>query len=200
MIINLLNPVITHSTYKLMSDEEAVEQYLLTQNVNYFNLLYDRYTNKVYAKCISMLRDAEQAEDATQEIFVKILLSLSKFNARSKFSTWLYSITYNFCIDIIRKGKKEIIVSLEDHTKVDLEDNGMYDAEIMETNVFRLKEVLNLMNAEDKSILLMKYQDDMSIKEICGVIDKTESAVKMKILRAKERFMKIYQESYGQSG
>ncbi len=200
MIINLLNPVITHSTYKLMSDEEAVEQYLLTQNVNYFNLLYDRYTNKVYAKCISMLRDAEQAEDATQEIFVKILLSLSKFNARSKFSTWLYSITYNFCIDIIRKGKKEIIVSLEDHTKVDLEDNGMYDAEIMETNVFRLKEVLNLMNAEDKSILLMKYQDDMSIKEICGVIEKTESAVKMKILRAKERFMKIYQESYGQSG
>ena len=200
MIINLLNPVITHSTYKLMSDEEAVEQYLLTQNVNYFNLLYDRYTNKVYAKCISMLRDAEQAEDATQEIFVKILLSLSKFNARSKFSTWLYSITYNFCIDIIRKGKKEIIVSLEDHTKVDLEDNGIYDAEIMETNVFRLKEVLNLMNAEDKSILLMKYQDDMSIKEICGVIEKTESAVKMKILRAKERFMKIYQESYGQSG
>jgi len=200
LIINLLNPVITHSTYKLMSDEEAVEQYLLTQNVNYFNLLYDRYTNKVYAKCISMLRDAEQAEDATQEIFVKILLSLSKFNARSKFSTWLYSITYNFCIDIIRKGKKEIIVSLEDHTKVDLEDNGIYDAEIMETNVFRLKEVLNLMNAEDKSILLMKYQDDMSIKEICGVIEKTESAVKMKILRAKERFMKIYQESYGQSG
>ncbi len=200
MIINLLNPVITHSTYKLMSDEEAVEQYLLTQNVNYFNLLYDRYTNKVYAKCISMLRDAEQAEDAAQEIFVKILLSLSKFNARSKFSTWLYSITYNFCIDIIRKSKKEIIVSLEDHTKVDVEDNGMYDAEIMETNVFRLKEVLNLMNVEDKSILLMKYQDDMSIKEICDVIDKTESAVKMKILRAKERFMKIYQESYGQSG
>lgn len=183
-----------------MSDEEAVEQYLLTQNVNYFNLLYDRYTNKVYAKCISMLRESEQAEDATQEIFVKILLNLSKFNARSKFSTWLYSITYNFCIDIIRKGKKEIIVSLEDHTKVDIEDNGAYDAEIMETNVFRLKEILNLMNVEDKSILLMKYQDDMSIKEICDVIDKTESAVKMKILRAKERFMKIYQDSYGQSG
>jgi DNA-directed RNA polymerase specialized sigma24 family protein len=63
-----------------------------------------------------------------------------------------------------------------------------------------LKEVLNLMNVEDKSILLMKYQDDMSIKDICTVIDKTESAVKMKILRAKERFMKIYQDSYGQSG
>lgn len=179
-----------------MSDEEALEQYLLTQNVNYFNLLYDRYTNKVYAKCISMLKESELAEDATQEIFVKVILNLSKFSGKSKFSTWLYSVTYNFCIDIIRKGKKEIIISLEDNTKIDVEDDGMLDAEIMETNVYRLKEVLGLMNVEDKSILMMKYQDDLSIKEICEVIDKTESAVKMKILRAKERFLKIYQECY----
>jgi RNA polymerase sigma-70 factor (ECF subfamily) len=183
-----------------MSDETALEQYLLTQNVNYFNLLYDRYTNKVYAKCVSILRDSEQAEDATQEIFVKVLLSLSKFNGKSKFSTWLYSITYNFCIDIIRKGKKDIITSLEDNVNYDVEDYGTLDAEIMETNVFRLKEVLGLMNVEDKSILMMKYQDDLSIKEICDVMDKTESAVKMKILRAKERFLKIYQENYGKSG
>ncbi|MFN8338684.1 MAG: RNA polymerase sigma factor [Saprospiraceae bacterium] len=179
-----------------MSDEEALEQYLLTQNVNYFNLLYDRYTNKVYAKCISMLKESELAEDATQEIFVKVILNLSKFSGKSKFSTWLYSVTYNFCIDIIRKGKKEIIISLEENTKIDIEDDGMMDAEIMETNVYRLKEVLGLMNVEDKSILMMKYQDDLSIKEICDMMDKTESAVKMKILRAKERFLKIYQESY----
>lgn len=182
-----------------MSDEAALEQYLLTQNVSYFNLLYDRYTNKVYSKCISMLKDGEKAEDATQEIFVKVLLSLSKFNGKSKFSTWLYSITYNFCIDIIRKDKKEIISSLEDNTKFDIEDN-IEDSEIMETNVYRLKEVLGLMNVEDKSILMMKYQDDLSIKEICDVMDKTESAIKMKILRAKERFLKIYQENYGKSG
>ena len=183
-----------------MSDEEALEQYLLTQNVNYFNLLYDRYTNKVYSKCISMLKESELAEDATQEIFVKVLLSISKFSGKSKFSTWLYSVTYNYCIDIIRKGKKEIIVSLEDNTKLDLEDDGILDAEIMETNVFRLKQVLGLMNVEDKSILMMKYQDDLSIKEICDVMEKTESAVKMKILRAKERFLKIYQENYSRSG
>ena len=143
-----------------------------------------------------MLKESELAEDATQEIFVKVILNLSKFSGKSKFSTWLYSVTYNFCIDIIRKGKKEIIISLEDNTKIDVEDDGMLDAEIMETNVYRLKAVLGLMNVEDKSILMMKYQDDLSIKEICEVIDKTESAVKMKILRAKERFLKIYQECY----
>lgn len=199
MIVNLLNPIIVHSSYKTMSDESALEQYLLTQNVNYFNLLYDRYSNKVFAKCISMLKDNDIAEDATQEIFVKVLLSLSKFNGKSKFSTWLYSITYNFCIDIIRKGKKDIITPLDDNTYLDIEDN-IDDSEILETNVFRLKEILEKMNIDDKSILMMKYQDDLSIKEICDVMDKTESAIKMKILRAKERFLKIYQENYGKSG
>ncbi|MBK9737231.1 MAG: RNA polymerase sigma factor [Saprospiraceae bacterium] len=179
-----------------MSDEDALEQYLLTQNVNYFNLLYDRYTNKVYSKCVSMLKDQEMAEDASQEIFVKILLSLSKFSGKSRFSTWLYSITYNFCIDLIRKRKNDITVAYDDFSKVDSEDDEINDSELLEINVLRLQEVLIEMNAEDKSILLMKYQDDLSIKEICEAINKTESAVKMKILRAKERFLRIYNLKY----
>jgi len=179
-----------------MTDEEAVEQYLITQNVNYFNLIYDRYTNKVYAKCISMLKDNEAAEDATQEIFVKILLSLSRFTGKSKFSTWIYSITYNYCIDMIRRDKKDIEVAVNDFSRIDHVDDNLLDAEILETNIFRLKVVLNHMNVEDKSILMMKYQDDLSIREICEMLNKTESAVKMKILRAKEKFIKIYNEHY----
>ncbi|MBL0023882.1 MAG: RNA polymerase sigma factor [Saprospiraceae bacterium] len=181
-----------------MSDEEALKQYLNTQNVNFFNLLYDRYTDKVFAKCILMLRDHELAEDATQEIFVKILLSLSKFGGKARFSTWLYSITYNYCIDQIRKAKKEITLPIYDNSKTDHIDDGMYDSEIKETNVFRLKEIMEKLNADDKSILMMKYQDDFSIKEICVILDKTESAVKMKILRAKEKFLRIYSEQYGE--
>lgn len=196
MIINLLNPIIVSTSYKMMTDEEAVEHYLKTQNVNYFNLIYDRYTNKVYAKCISMLKDNEAAEDSTQEIFVKILLSLSRFTGKSKFSTWIYSITYNYCIDMIRREKKDIEVAVNDFSRIDHEDDNIFDAEILETNISRLRVVLNHMNAEDKSILMMKYQDDLSIREICDMLNKTESAVKMKILRAKEKFIKIYKEHY----
>ena len=72
----------------------------------------------------------------------------------------------------------------------------MYDSEIKETNVFRLKEVMERLSAEDKSILMMKYQDDLSIRDICNILDKTESAVKMKILRAKEKFLKIYHHEF----
>jgi RNA polymerase sigma factor (sigma-70 family) len=195
LIVNLLNPIITNSNLKSLSDEEAVSLYLESQNVNYFNLLYDRYTNKVYAKCVSMLKDDELAEDASQEIFVKILLNLSKFGGKSKFSTWLYSITYNFCIDAIRKSKKDTSVAFEDG-RMDIEDDSLYESEIMEVSVARLKEILDVINPDDKIILMMKYQDDMSIREISEAQDKSESAVKMQILRAKERFLKVYKEKY----
>lgn len=197
MIINLLNPVISGAASKSISDEEAITAYLETQNVNYFNILYDRYSKKVFGKCYSLLKSEAKAEDAAQEIFVKVLLNLSKFSGKSKFSTWLYSITYNFCIDAIRKNKKNIGVLVDDIGRYgDVVEDDIEDTEIIEKNVFRLKEVLNIIPAGDKAILLMKYQDEFSIKEICGIIDKSESAVKMKIKRAKEKFMKTYKEMY----
>lgn len=197
MIINLLNPVISGATSKSISDEEAIEAYLETQNVNYFNILYDRYSKKVFGKCYSLLKSEAKAEDAVQEIFVKVLLNLSKFSGRSKFSTWLYSITYNFCIDVIRKNKKNVGVLVDDMGIYgEVIEDEIEDSEIMETNVLRLKEVLNVLPSGDKAILLMKYQDEFSIKEICRIIDKSESAVKMKIKRAKEKFIKTYKELY----
>lgn len=197
MIINLLNPVISGAASKSISDEEAIETYLETQNVNYFNILYDRYSKKVFGKCYSLLKSEAKAEDAAQEIFVKVLLNLSKFSGKSKFSTWLYSITYNFCIDAIRKNKKNVGVLVDDIGRYGEEvEDEIEDTELMETNVLRLKEVLNILPAGDKAILLMKYQDEFSIKEICSIIDKSESAVKMKIKRAKEKFIKTYKELY----
>jgi len=197
LIINLLNPVISGAASKSISDEEAIEAYLETQNVNYFNILYDRYSRKVFGKCYSLLKSEAKAEDAAQEIFVKVLLNLSKFSGRSKFSTWLYSITYNFCIDAIRKNKKNVGVLVDDIGRYGEEvEDEIEDTELMETNVLRLKEVLNKIPAGDKAILLMKYQDEFSIKEICSIIDKSESAVKMKIKRAKEKFIRTYKELY----
>ncbi len=197
VFINILNPVISGVISKSTSNEEIIEKYLASQNATYFNALYDRYSTKIFGKCYSLLRDQGLAHDASQEIFVKVLLNLSKFKKKAKFSTWLYSITYNFCIDMIRKKKKNLGVLVEDiNVYGDEIVDDIEDSYIMETNVVRLKKVLNEIPAGDKAILLMKYQDDFSIKDICGVLNKSESAVKMKIKRAKEKFKKVYTEFY----
>ena len=88
------------------TDNELITRFLADQNPEHFTLLYRRYAGKVFAKCISMLSDEGLARDAVQDIFIKVYLNLARFNEKSSFSTWLYSITYNFCIDIIRRKKK----------------------------------------------------------------------------------------------
>ena len=196
MFINLLNPLVTGNIKESITDDEVIEKYLQSGNSHYFDLLYDRYSKKVFAKCISLLKDHAWAEDATQDIFVKILLKLSDFSGRSKFSTWLYSITYNYCIDQIRKKKKDPSVLVDEYVENEGTEDNIEDAFLMETSVTRLKVILGEMPVNDKSVLLMKYQDEMSIKEMCEVLDKSESAIKMKIKRAKERFVKIYNEKY----
>lgn len=196
-MIRLLFALLTKNVAKSISDEEAVQGYIKSQKRVYFDLLYSRYSSKIFGKCLSLLKDEAKAEDATQEIFVKILLNLSKFSGKSKFSTWIYSITYNFCIDAIRKKKKDKSILVEDlANEHDSADDDIEDRFLLEMHVKRLKIILEKIPIGDKSILLMKYQDDMSIREISGILNKSESAVKMKIKRAKQKFRKIHNESF----
>ncbi len=196
-MINLLNALVTGGISSSISDEDAIREYLATQNVAYFSLIYERYSKKVFAKCISMLKNDVKAEDAMQEIFMKVMLNLSKFKFTSKFSTWLYSITYNYCIDQTRKKKKSIEQKVEDiNVLEDIHDEQDMDSEILEVETSRLKIILDEMKESDRATLLMKYQDDLTIKEMCEIFQKSESAIKMQIKRAKEKFIKIHRLKY----
>lgn len=179
-----------------MRDFEVIHNYLETQASICFSLLYDRYAPKIYGKCLAILKDEALAEDATQEIFMKIFLNLSRFEEKAKFSTWIYSITYNFCIDYIRRKHKQGDIFSEDIDKVaDLEDD-VPDQALMEMETNQLKKVLDQLGTGDRTLLLMKYQDDMSIKEMSDILDKSESAVKMKLKRAKEKAQRLKDELF----
>ena len=180
-----------------MSDIDIIRQYLNHQSTTCFSLLYERYSKKVYSKCISLLKDEALAHDATQEIFTKIFLNLSKFAERAKFSTWVYSITYNYCIDYIRRRKKQLNLFVDDIERApDLPDEEVRDEELLTMNLKQLTVVLDNIPLDDKTILLMKYQDELSIREIAGILDKTESAIKMRIKRAKAKAQKTRQDMF----
>lgn len=181
-----------------LSDEAIIRRFLETKDNAWFSRLYRRYSSKVYAKCIGMLREEALAQDAAQEIFVKLYVSLTKFSGRSKFSTWVYSVTYNFCIDLIRKRKKEQKLFTEEQDNLPEVIDEVPDEMLLQMEVKRLKRVLDEIPVEDKAVLLMKYQDEMSIKEICEATGRSESAVKMKIKRAKHKSQRAYERLYAQ--
>jgi RNA polymerase sigma factor (sigma-70 family) len=179
------------------TDSQLIAQYLRDQNPTSFSKLYRRYAGKVFAKCYSMLNDEGLARDATQEIFIKVMLNLARFSEQSSFSTWIYSITYNYCIDLIRKRKKVPVLFTEDVGKVSKESNvEVPDSVLLEMKQERLGQVLDRLPAGDKAILMMKYQDDLQIKEIAEILNKTESAIKMQIMRAKQKAQAIYDDLY----
>lgn len=179
----------------ILTDEELVDLYRSTHSNRHFDTLYDRYVNKVFAKCIGMLKDRAMAEDATQEIFMKILLNISNFKGTAKFSTWIYSITYNYCIDYLRKQKKKRVVSDESKIADDIVEE-VSDKELLEIKIERLEVVLNAAEPKDRAILMMKYNDQLSIKDMAKTLNRSESAIKMSILRAKHRVKKIYKNLY----
>jgi RNA polymerase sigma factor (sigma-70 family) len=176
---------------KKLTDEQLVSQFIETQKNLYFEQLYDRYSDKVYRKCLSFVKDDAKAEDFTHDIFLKLVLNLGSYKETAKFSTWLYSITYNYCIDQTRVSKKYSEVGLDENFDLPDDDD---DAEMAELEAQQLNKAMKQILPEEKSILMMKYQDDLSIKEISDSLDISESAVKMRLLRAKEKLRKVYLE------
>ncbi len=177
----------------LIDDEELVFKIVASNDTHLFAVLYDRYAEKVYAKCLSFVKSQAEAQDLTHDIFIQLFLKLKTFKGQSKFSTWLYSLTYNFCLNYVQRDQKKKRETFKDltHDNLSIEDE-IPDTEIYQMKSNKLKESLDIIDPNDKMILLMKYQDDFSIQDIQASLQIGESAVKMRIKRAKEKLIQVY--------
>lgn len=181
---------------KHLTDEDLVRQYLETQRNTYFEQLYERYCDRVYRKCLSFTKSPVQAEDLTHDIFLKVAIKLSGFREQAKFSTWLYSITYNHCTDHVRQPRQRNEIYMDegwDRLEVNAIDDGL--AEMAEMEAQQLQRAMQKLSPDEQMMLLMKYQDDISIREIAELNNLTESAVKMRLKRIRDKVRKHYLES-----
>ncbi len=179
----------------LHTDEELVQLFIQTQRNKYFETLYERYVDKVYRKCLSFAKDPARAEDFTHDIFLKLIFKLGTFQASARFSTWLYSITYNYCMDQFRSNKKRAEVYSDEIIDIpdDIELDAIFEQTGIETQ--RLGKAMDALNAEEKSLLMMKYQDELSIRDIADVFQITESATKIRLLRSRKKLCTKYLET-----
>lgn len=179
-----------------LTDEEIVRELQAKMDAERFAVLYDRYSTRVFQKCVGMTRDKHLAKDLTHDIFLKAFIHLSKFDHRSKFGTWLYSITYNYCLDHLRKAKRVREDDIDDRVQEGLPDDDQNEALLLGLRAERLDHVLSVMDATDRAVLLMKYEDELSVKEMMEALNVGESAVKMRLMRARERALSQYAELY----
>ena len=181
--------------YKQKSDEEIVLLIINSGNQELFELIYLRYFKKVRDKCFSFLKDSKLSEEFANDILTKAYEKIHGFKGNSSFSSWLYSITYNYCIDYLRVKKKLHYPEWNSNNEIpEIIDESETDFE--EASYENLLTIFELIHPEEKVLLLMKYQDNLPIKSIAKTLRISEDAVKMRLKRARSRVIYMYNEKF----
>lgn len=177
---------------KQSTDEQIISLYQQTQTRQDFNILYERYAHKVFQTCLKLTGDTEDARDATQDVFLKVFDKLNAFQHRSMFSTWLYSITYNHCIDAIKQGKrlKQEALSAEAYNQIDIPQEVSIDEQVQQ-----VQRLLHLLPDDEVHLLTLRYECGLSIRELSQRFHLKECAVKMRLKRSRDKLRLLYQQS-----
>lgn len=184
--------------WKEFNDEELVRLIVNDKQPELYEELYNRYYLKVVDKCHSFLKNRVLAEDFASDILSKAYEKLPGFKGNSKFSSWLYSITYNYSIDYLRQKKKLHYPNWNSENEIpDIPDESEADLEQMTYE--NLLKILEMIHPEEKALLLMKYQDNLPGKQIAQTLRISEDAVKMRLKRARTRVIYIYQTEFQKS-
>jgi len=189
------------------TEQQLIESIKDGDTKAYANLV-NRYKDLVYTLAIRMLKHREEAEEVAQDTFVKVFKSLDKFKGDSKFSTWIYKITYNTCLDRIKKNKKHLKdVAIDEFTfnKLDSIDNAL-EHMIKEEKHTLIKNCINKLPEDSSALLTLFYFEELSLDEISKIINVEANTVKVKLFRARKKLAVILEQylqpenrlSYGQ--
>ena len=173
----------------MKQDKDYIKR-VLRGEINAFSCLIDRHKGMVYTIALRVLKNSEDAEELAQDTFIKAFNSLKQFKFESKFSTWLYTITYNGAISKLRKKQIKVF----DVEEVELSSNAVvssYNAVCELTKSEQKKyinEAIEKLKDDDACIITLYYLQENSVEEICKITGLTSSNVKVKLHRSRKRF------------
>lgn len=183
-----------------LSDNELIRLIVVEQKGKYRDALYERYSGKVFNRCYSYLKNRDLATEFVQEIFIKAFEKLPGFRQSSSFSTWLYTIAINYCIDYSRKKDKRVIVEyMASESLPDVIDDLIPEDEMHVTQYDRFMNILTELPPTYQEVIRMKYIENKKITEIQIILGLNESNVKMRIKRAKELLILKFYSTYGKT-
>lgn len=155
-------------------------------NQEAFTQLVEIYQRPVYNLCYRMLGDANEAEDASQETFLRVYKNIKRYDHKRPFSTWLLSIAAHHCIDQIRK-RHLVVVSMDAIPYLDPPDTspGPETSLRLLEDQKKIEVLLKSLNSQDRAAVVMYYWYDFSYEEIAKSLSITVSAVKSRLHRAR---------------
>ncbi len=175
-----------------MNDEALLIERAQNGDVSAFEELVSLYAKKIYNYCYRMTDSREDAEDLAQEVFIKVYRNLKSFKGDSRFSTWIYRIAYNTCVDRYRKGRKLDTVSLnpgknEDSVEIELvSSDPLPEEEVIKRERYRkLQACIAGLKPEYKTVIILRDIQNYSYEEIAEILQVPLGTVKSHISRAR---------------
>jgi RNA polymerase sigma-70 factor (ECF subfamily) len=172
-----------------LTDTEIISRVLKGEQ-QLFAALVERYQNYVFTLVLRFIEIREDAEELSQDIFVKAYRSLADFRGDSKFSTWLYTIVRTSCITFLRKKKLETTSIDNEKTFIQLEnrESGFKANQVeAKSRQAMVNEAITLLNPDDAQIITLFYKGEQSLEEIGNIIGAEPNTVKVKLHRARQR-------------
>jgi RNA polymerase sigma-70 factor (ECF subfamily) len=167
-------------------EKDLIQQ---TQEGNHraFEHLVLKYKNEVYTLALRMIQNTEEAEETAQDVFLQVYKSIHQFRGDSKFSTWLFRITYNLSINKIKSLKnKPLAIDLSKYDK-HLYHNELSGLEKMQKDEAMrfIYKAIEKLPEQERFIISLYYFDELSLKEIAEVVGIKEGNVKIKLYRSR---------------
>lgn len=165
----------------------------LAGEVNAFAVLIDRYKYMVYTLSLRMMKTPEEAEEVSQDVFLKAFQKLESFKGTSKFSTWLYSITYHRCLDTLSRKRKQPTHYAAEIQEEITEEKTASILEAIEANELRgqLEQCIQQLREEDAFLVTLYYLEEQTLEEIAQVTGMTKNNVKVKLFRCRKKLYTI---------
>jgi len=181
--------------------KKAMEAHILADRVcqgdlSAFQGLVDQFKKKVYFLAYDIVGDHHEAEDVSQEVFIKIYRSLGSFRRDAKMSSWIYQIAVNSAIDLLRKRKAKPSVNLEEFDHIELQDaprgaataavdpESSAEAALLQS---RIEKALHSLTPRERVVFAMRHYNDFKINEIADVLEVSSGTVKSLLFRALQK-------------
>ena len=171
---------------------------VLKGDQNAYADIVNLYQHKLYQVCYRMLSNQQEAEDIAQEAFIRAYINLHSYDQKRKFSTWLYRIATNLCIDRIRKKKPDYYLDAEvaGTNGLDMYSQIAASEQLPEETVEqmelqdRIQYEISRLPDKYRSVIVLKYIEELSLQEISEILDMPLGTVKTRIHRGREALRK----------
>ena len=177
------------------TDEDIIDKIKDNKTVDYgFNLLMEKYQEKVYWVIRRMVIDHESSDDIDQETFVKVWKNLDKFKGESKLYTWIYRIATNEALTHLRKKKRRFFLSIgdiENELMSTLEADIYYSGDVIQ---LKLQKAILTLPEKQRLVFNMKYFEELKFREIAEVLEVTVGSLKAQYHHAVKKIEKYLKE------